>query len=147
MAALPFCHVSLTARTPEAEARLQPPRTLGEHLIRRRRHLGLTQRQAGHSLKVCLATYASWESSQGSPSIRSFPRVYGFLGYVPAQNEPQALGDRLVAWRRSKGLSAAEVARMAGLDPGTVLRLEHHPDRALHGRIRKAVNRILATSR
>ena len=32
---------------------------------------------------------------------------------------------------------------MAGLDPGTVGRLERHPDRPLYGRIREAVDRLL----
>lgn len=64
IAALPFCHVTLTTRTPEAEAFLQPPRTLGERLIRRRRDLDLTQRQVADRLQVCAATYASWESGE-----------------------------------------------------------------------------------
>ena len=61
---MPFCHVTLTTRTPEAEAFLQPPRTLGERLIRRRRDLDLTQRQVADRLQVCAATYASWESGE-----------------------------------------------------------------------------------
>jgi transcriptional regulator with XRE-family HTH domain len=135
--------VSLTARTPGAEALLQPPQTLGDHLIRRRRDLGLTQRQAADRLAVWVATFASWESGEFNPNIRLYPRVYGFLGSCPLPAEPPALGARLEAWRRSKGLSAAEAARMAGLDPGTVGRLERHPDRPLHARVREAVNRLL----
>ncbi|MEK6688510.1 MAG: helix-turn-helix transcriptional regulator, partial [Gemmatimonadota bacterium] len=106
----------------------------GEHLVRRRRDLGLTQRQAADRLAVCVATYASWESGEFSPNIRLCPRVYAFLGSCPAPDEPTVLGARLAAWRRSRGLSAAEAARMAGLDPGTVGRLERSPDRPLNCR-------------
>ena len=143
IAALPFCHVTLTTRTPEAKALLQPPQTLGEHLNRRRRDLGLTQRQAADRLAVCVATYASWESGEFNPSIRLYPSVCGFLGSWPVPDTSQALGTRLAAWRRSNGLSAAEAARLAGLDPGTVGRLERYPDRPLYGRIRGAVERLL----
>ena len=100
-------------------------------------------RQAAERLAVCIATYASWESGEFSPNIRLYPRVYDFLGAYPVPDATQALGARLAAWRRVRGLSVAEAARMAGLDPGTVGRLERHPERSLYGRIRRAVNRLL----
>ncbi len=65
-----------------------------------------------------------------TPGIRKghlpgmWPRVIRFLGYYPFP-KPQTLSDRLIAFRRLRGLSIKELARQLGIDEGTLAKWEN----------------------
>ena len=69
-------------------------------------------------------TYLLWEHDRTFPNIRMWPRVIGFLGYYPFP-KPQTLSDRLIAFRRLRGLSIKELARQLGIDAGTLAKWEY----------------------
>lgn len=97
------------------------PQTLGEHLKRRRRQLGLLQREVATQLGIGNDTYANWEKGKTTPVAAQFLPTIEFLGYDPTPIA-QTLSERLYAKQRSLGVSLAQVARHLGWDPGSLSR-------------------------
>ncbi len=97
----------------------EKPRTLGEHLKKRRLDLGLRQRDAAKQIGVNPKTYENWEQEKYEPEVRFWPGVILFLGYDP-RPDPETLGERIRAARRRQGISQEELARRLGIDPSTV---------------------------
>jgi transcriptional regulator with XRE-family HTH domain len=97
----------------------EEPRTVGEHLKRRRFDLGLRQKDVAREVGANFKTYENWERGRTEPEVRFFPAVIRFLGYDPSP-VPVSLPDRIRAARRRKGISQLELARRLGLDPTTV---------------------------
>ena len=95
------------------------PRTLGEHIRKRRLELGLTQKEAARHLGThSPITVLNWEKEKTQPLVEVILRIIGFLGYNPFP-EPRNLSDRLFAVRRAKGWSIKKAARQLGVDEGT----------------------------
>jgi transcriptional regulator with XRE-family HTH domain len=96
------------------------PKTLGEHIRKRRLMLGLTQKQAAKLLGVTGHTILHWENGSVKPANQYVPALIQFLGYDP---EPPlsttALPERLAAKRRELGWSQKTAARKLGVDPAT----------------------------
>ena len=90
------------------------PRTLGEHLKKRRLESGLLQRDLRVRFKLEKETYANWEKDRRSPAMKHWPAIIEFLGYDPA-SEPKTIGERLLAYRRRHGLSRVVLARISVL--------------------------------
>ena len=95
------------------------PKTLGEHIRRRRLMLSITQEEAAQRLGVNAWTVHTWETGQRKPEIRFIPALIRFLGYDPEPVDTGSLAGRLVAKRRELGLSQREAARSIQIDPGT----------------------------
>ena len=100
------------------------PRTLGEHLKKRRHELELRQKDVAARLWVNEWTIVNWEKDKTQPSVRYLPRIIDFLGYDPYP-APQSLADELVAQRRRLGLSRKRLARKLTIDEGTLTRWEN----------------------
>jgi transcriptional regulator with XRE-family HTH domain len=113
---LPFVRVRLTARKPKDFS--DDPKTLGEHIRKRRIERGLTLKQAAAHLGVTDYTVINWEYDRTDPPITCVPAFISFLGYDPYP-EPTTVGERLLAKRREKGWTIKRAARAAGIDPGT----------------------------
>jgi transcriptional regulator with XRE-family HTH domain len=94
------------------------PKTLGQHLLKRRLEQSLTQAQAGIELGTDAWTVGNWEKGKTSPAIRYFPAIFRFLGYDPFP-EPKTLPEKLLAKRRALGLSVKKAAALVGVDEGT----------------------------
>ncbi|MBX3177708.1 MAG: helix-turn-helix domain-containing protein [Candidatus Hydrogenedentes bacterium] len=103
------------------------PRTVGEHLRKRRLDLQLLQREVAVIISVNGATIQNWETGSHSVSLSAWPAVLEFLGYDPRPSG-QTLGEMLRLRRESLGLSTADLARQLGIDPSTVTRYELKPD-------------------
>ena len=122
VAFLPYGAVTLTHQ--RLKPYRDPPETLGDHLMKRRVGLGLFQKDVAQQLGVNEWTYLLWEHDRTFPNIRMWPRVIRFLGYYPFP-KPQTLSDRLIAFRRLRGLSIKELARQIGIDEGTLAKWEN----------------------
>ena len=97
------------------------PKTLGEHLKKRRKELGLRQRDVAERLGCDLFTYINWEKDRTQPVASRFRPVLDFLGYDPMP-EPQTLGERLEAKRRATGMTFDQVSAYLQWDPGSLSR-------------------------
>jgi transcriptional regulator with XRE-family HTH domain len=119
---VPFCRQTpLTLKALRSKDYSENPQTLGEHLKKRRRDLGLLQREAAAIMGVSTATAVNWEKGKSKPVAAQFKPAMDFLGYDPSP-EPQTLGQRLEAKQRSLGVSQAQVARHLEWDPGSLRR-------------------------
>jgi transcriptional regulator with XRE-family HTH domain len=116
IAFLPGVRIRLKALKPKA--RDFEPRTIGEHLRRRRLELGLTQKHAANRVGVNPWTVLNWETGKTEPPIRSIPAIVWFLGYDPFP-EPKTVGERLLQKRREWGWSVRQAADCLGVDPTT----------------------------
>jgi transcriptional regulator with XRE-family HTH domain len=94
---------------------------LGQHLKKRRRELGLLQREAAERMTVSVDTLINWEKSRTEPMPSQFRPVLAFLGYDPTP-APMTLPERLLTKRRATGMTLADVARNLGWDEGTLTR-------------------------
>jgi len=71
-------------------------------------------------------TVYNWENNRASPSLNSTPKIIKFLGYTPPQpkTEKKTIGERLLIYRRIKGITQKELAKKLGVDPSTLARWE-----------------------
>ncbi len=74
-------------------------------------------------LKVNEFTVCGWENDKKASAVRYLPRIIEFLGYYPFP-VPRTLAERLLACRRSLGMSRREVAQALSIDEGTVEKWE-----------------------
>lgn len=113
VAFLPYVSVRLKClkpKDPEIE-----PKTLGEHLKRRRLERQLTQKQLARLLGVDGWTVLKWEKGHSQPSVRAMPAILQFLSYDPFP-KPRGLTECLLRKRKLMGWPIREAAQHAGVD-------------------------------
>lgn len=99
------------------------PRTIGEHLLKKRLESGLIQKDVAKSIRVAIQTIIGWEKGRSMPEVRYYPAIIAFLGYDPSPT-PKTLGEKIVAWRRRNGISRKALAKQLGIDEATLGRRE-----------------------
>ena len=114
----------------------ESPKSLGQHLKKRRKKLGLFQREAAERMGILTETYANWEKDTTEPVAAHFRPVTEFLGYDPTP-EARTLAERLEARRRGLGVTFDQIAGYLGWDPATLTRY-------LNGTWRILANRMTA---
>jgi DNA-binding XRE family transcriptional regulator len=119
---LPFCKITLTATKPTKIP--QNPKTLGEHIKKRRLELGLFQAQVAEILGVTESTVTNWEKHRSEPMLWLIPKVIEYLGYEPKLLPTQTLGQRIRAFRCFQGISQEDFAGQLGVNPTTLGRWE-----------------------
>jgi len=83
---VPFCRQTpLTLKALKARDYSENPKTLGEHLKKRRRELGLLQRKAAEMLGVSTDTVINWATDKTIPVAAQFRPVVALLGYDPTR--------------------------------------------------------------
>ncbi|UJP06722.1 MAG: transcriptional regulator, partial [Nitrosomonas sp.] len=95
------------------------PKTIGEHVLKRRLFLKLSQPQLAKLLGVAAETILNWELNYRKPSINYIGKLIQFLGYDPALPNPSSIAELLLAKRRELGWSQKVAARNLGVDPST----------------------------
>ena len=98
-------------------------RTIGDHVQARRLDLGLLQREAAAQMGVYPETIRNWELGWREPALRSLPAIVRFLGYSPLP-QGETLGERIVGYRKLRGVSRERLARELRIDPTTLWRWE-----------------------
>jgi len=95
-ALLGFCDRVIRVRIPKASVHrrvwrkvVAEPKTIGEHLRRKRVDMGLTNVQVAHSLGVCHQTVGRWEHSRCPMKPKHRAKVVAFLGYDPDTGKPK----------------------------------------------------------
>jgi len=122
VAFLPWVPIRL--KGPKPKDWLDEPATLGEHLKKRRRALGLLQREVASKLGCSIDSYRGWEMDRIRPSAASWASIISFLEYEPSPTAA-TLGERLRAKRRALGWSERAAAAYFGWDDVTLYRYEH----------------------
>lgn len=114
---LPSAAVKLKSLIPQPLA--SEPRTIGEHIKRRRLQVGLIQNAAGTNFGVSQFTVINWEYGLRKPAVKHWPAIVRFLGYDPSPDAAATLAERLIARRRELGWSQKTAALKLGVDPST----------------------------
>lgn len=91
------------------------PRSLGEHIRKRRLDLGLLQAEVAAEIGVTESTVWNWEHGT-EPELRHIPAALAFLGYVPWE-EPEDPVGRLAYFKKVNGLSFVRLGATIGRDP------------------------------
>ena len=94
------------------------PKTLGDHVRKKRLEMGLIQKEVAELLGVNPWTVLNWENGRTTPPIASIPAIFRFLGYDPFP-EPKTHPEHLLAKRRAMGWSIQQAAELIGVDPGS----------------------------
>jgi DNA-binding XRE family transcriptional regulator len=81
--ALPFLKITLNAPKPKPANYPANPKTLGEHIRKKRMDLGLLQRELAEIIGVNACTIHNWEMSYSLPQERLIPKIIEFIGYDP----------------------------------------------------------------
>lgn len=92
--------------------------TIGDHVRAARIQRGLEQKHLARILKVTDSTVWNWENNRSNPPVHQCKQVIAFLGYDPFP-EPDTFAERLIAFRRVKGLRVKDAARLANVDPAS----------------------------
>ena len=95
------------------------PRTFGEHLLKRRLFLNLTQSELAEQFNVSSFTVFNWEKGKTVPQIMHMPVLIKFLGYDPTSAIPNTIAEQLLFKRREQGWTQKVAARNLGVDPCT----------------------------
>ncbi len=108
------------------------------------RRLGLALRQHDVALRLGVTNFTiiNWERNVSDPPVKFWPRIMDFLGYCPYQ-EARTLGDLLRLHRTHQGLSHRDLARLLGVEAGSVSRWETG-ERRPRGKWLKAVQDFLS---
>jgi transcriptional regulator with XRE-family HTH domain len=122
--ALPFCRVSLKAARPSKIP--QNPQTWGDHIKKRRLVLGLYQVKVAEIIGVDECTVANWEKNRTNPMLWTLPKIIQFLGYDPSASKPETRGEKLLRYRKYRGMTQKELAKLIGIDPTTLSMLERN---------------------
>ncbi len=118
---LPFCKVVLHAQKPRQMGYPTEPKTLGQHLKKRRMDMRMSQKKVATLLGISREVYGQWEADHISPRVSSMPKVIDLLGYAPLDDGAVlAIGDRVRQSRRVLGLTRDEAAERLGVTGTTI---------------------------
>jgi len=75
-------------------------------------------------LGACEPSIYSWENNLSEPAFRYIPKIIEFLGYAPFETSAKSIGEKIIIYRKLRGLSQKQLARQLGIDPGTLSKWE-----------------------
>lgn len=99
---------------------LHNPKTIGEHLRKRRLQLRLLQGDVANIFHVCEDSITGWENGRSVPQIQYYPKLIEFLGYNPFPVDTDTVGGRIKKYRIEHGLSHRRLGKMIGVDASTI---------------------------
>jgi transcriptional regulator with XRE-family HTH domain len=110
--------------------------TIGDMIRKRRVELGMTQKALADLFGVSLRCLQTWECSGKIPFASRWPKIIDFLGYHPLEilfSQP-TFGELVMVKRLSFGLSQEAAAKLIGINPVTLQRIEE-------GLLKRGMNR------
>ena len=66
------------------------------------------------------------------------PNIIEFLSYDPTTGEANTLGEKLLQYRKNRGVTQKDLAKQIGIDPTTLSRLERKQGRQNPSVLQKA---------
>lgn len=95
------------------------PKTIGEHILKRRLFLDMKQTEVAELFNVTKFTVGNWENGHAEPKFCQTPILIKFLGYDPVDHNPNSIAELLYFKRRELGWTQRVAARNLGVDPCT----------------------------
>jgi DNA-binding transcriptional regulator YiaG len=100
------------------------PKTIGEHIRKKRIEIGLSQTQAAVRLDISDTALVYWEIGRSEPQINSYPAIISFLEYYPFDHDTETLAGKLRQIRHCLGLSYRQCAARLSVSEDAVKRWE-----------------------
>ena len=88
--------------------------------------LGLYQADVARLLNVSEDCVTYWENERNTPRLYQFPAIIAFLGYYPFTHETATFGGKIRRYKYEQGLSNRKLAKVLGVDEGTVAEWERN---------------------
>ena len=114
-----FCHFTLTVKKTTAYTDSAKPKTIGNHIRKRRLNLGLSQHEVAKMIAVSDDTIRQWEKNVYKPLIRFYPKIIEFLTYVPLP-KPHSFSVQLRFCRHALGITQKRFAQLVKYSSDTV---------------------------
>ncbi len=96
------------------------PKTIGEHIKRKRMQLGLMQSEVAEIINVSTDCIYHWETNRNKPQINYYQKIISFLEYNPFEINANTLSEKIFAFRCLNGLSSKAFGRLLKVDASTV---------------------------
>lgn len=122
------------------------PTTLGEHIMNKRKILGLYQRDAALILGVTEEALSRWENRKNEPHISLFPRIITFLEYEWWQFDTSTLRGRIQDYRFRHGLTSHRFGLLLNVH-GTTIRGWEEKGRIPLAYVMKKLNILLENTK
>lgn len=135
--ALPCLRFERTYPRPDLQKYHKNPKTIGDHIRKRRMDLGLSQSKLGRIFSVSKDCVTNWENGRNTPHISFYPRIISFLEYNPFLGDKTTLGNAIFAYRCENGMSAKSLGAAIGIRGCTVLAIEQNRCIPLKDTLRK----------
>ena len=132
--ALPFSKMTLIAPKPLKEKLNENPVSLGDKIRNRRLELRMLQKDVADLIGVSEDSITYWENNKVEPTVKKYPGIIQFLGYVPFEFDKTTLGGRIRMYRYLRGLSQEDLAMQIGVNESTIFHYEnnkHQPCRKI----------------
>jgi transcriptional regulator with XRE-family HTH domain len=143
MVAVTTCHVTLKAQKPLKSPYPASLVTLGDHIKKKRLDLNMTQLAVANFIRVDECTVTNWEKNHSQPRLYLLPKIIEYLGYIPFELQKETIGDKLIAYRKTKGLNQRKLAQLLGIDQTTIRdweRNKHRPSKKLLKTVSKIIS-------
>lgn len=142
------CHtthgLTLTGKRPKSTNYPKLLKTVGDHLRTRRLDLGLLQRDVAGLMCTDLKNICNWELNHKQPSLHYLPRIVEFLGYDFWTERAGSIGGLLRMYRNTHGLTQKKFAKVIGIDPTTLSRIERGKRNPMPSTVKK-ITQFLAS--
>lgn len=145
---MPIYRLSLKAK--KTSKIPQNPKTLGDHIRKRRLELKLFQSAVAGIIGVEEASIYNWEKNLSNPSIKYIPKIIQFLGYAPDTFPQKTVGEKLIYYRMINGLSQKNLATILNINQTTLRRWESNksqPRKKFFIRLSNVFTSILPSSK
>lgn len=124
MAVRTFLPQSKVLKKPGIPQYVDTPKTIGEHLRKKRLQSKLLQKELAELLNVSEDRITYWENERSAPQIHHYPRIIDFLGYYPFAHETKSFAGKLLQIRHCKGFSRKQCAVHLSVSEDAVRRWE-----------------------
>jgi len=99
------------------------PKTIGEHIRKRRMDLGLFQKDVAEIVDTSIDCITFWENGRSQPQIHYYPKIISLLGYYPFEESDSFIG-RIIKFRHMNGLTYKQAGKLLGVDGSMVVSWE-----------------------
>ena len=127
-------HITLKAQKPSYSQYPVYLTTVGDHLRKKRLDSKLFQKDVAKLIGVERDCIYNWENNISKPQIHLLPKIIEFLGYVPFDFQEETMGDKIIGYRKKKGLTQKKLAQILAVNKSTIRdweRNKHKPSKKL----------------
>lgn len=117
---MPFSRLDARIDKPFGNQFIINPKTLGEHIRRKRVKSNLFQKDVANTIGVSEDSITYWENNRAAPQIQFYPKIIDFLGYIPFEIDSNTFEGKIQLYRYLNGLSHKEMGKLLSVNATTI---------------------------